>query len=561
MGLAAALNTGKTSLFASQKAIEVAGNNIANVNTEGYSRQNVVLGDIPSLEFGGFFVGTGVRVNNVEREYDVFINDQLLDKSQELGAEDAKSTPLSELERVFSVGDENLATEIDRFFDAWQELSANPSGEVERDIVIQRGELLAAEFNTVARDLDNVRGNINNTIASEIDGVNLKLNQIADLNVKIQNIEANGKSANSFRDQRDLLLQELTYSLGVQSYEEPSGAVNVQLPGGLPLIQNGTALELEATPQGEDLVLTLNIGESSFDVTGKNLGGKFKGLFELRDEFIPELKQNLDLTAYQMVQTVNELHAQGTGIDGTTGIAFFNTPGNHTSQGYADPADETAFAAGTITITVGDTEYSVAFPEDGDPTGSLNDLQSTIDNSAAAADIASEVRLQDDGTYVLMLTPKAAAAAKNIKIDMSGITGSYDAPEFSMPNISDLIAVSLQDTSKLAAGQTSAPGDNSNALAIAALKDQNTINGEDTFVSFYGKMAATVGIEASQNRLAQSGAEDSMTQLKNLRDGTVGVSIEEEMISLIKFQRGFEASAQLLSTVDELMVTVLDIVR
>ena len=81
----------------------------------------------------------------------------------------------------------------------------------------------------------------------------------------------------------------------------------------------------------------------------------------------------------------------------------------------------------------------------------------------------------------------------------------------------------------------------------------------DTFVSFYGKMAASVGIEAGQNRLAQSGAADSLTQLKNLRDGSVGVSIEEEMISLIKFQRGFEASAKLLSTVDELMVTVINI--
>lgn len=552
MGLAAALNTGKTSLFASQKSIEVAGNNIANVNTEGYSRQNVVLGDIPSLEFGGFFVGTGVRVNNIEREYDVFINQQLLDKSQELGAEDAKSTPLAELERVFSVGDENLATEIDRFFDAWQELSTNPSGEVERDIVIQRGELLASSFNSLARDLDNVRSNINDTVASEIDDVNLKLNQIAELNTQIQNIEANGKSANSFRDQRDLLLQELTYTLGVQSYEEPNGAINIQLPGGLPLVQNGTALQLEATPRGEDLTLTLNIGESSFEVKGDNLGGKFNGLFELRDEFIPELKQNLDLTAYEMVQTVNSLHAQGVGLDGSTGVAFFNNPGNHTTQSYVDPDQATAFSAGDLSIEVDGVANTVAFAG-----GSLNDLADTI--NTAALGVTATVNEQDDGTFVMVLRPDNAG--DSVQLDMSAVGGSYEAPEFSMPNISDLIAVSIRDTSKVAAGNSSAPGDNTNALAISALKDEDTINGEDTFVSFYGKMAATVGIEASQNRLAQSGAEDSMTQLKNLRDGTVGVSIEEEMISLIKFQRGFEASAKLLSTVDELMVTVLDIVR
>ncbi|PLX91419.1 MAG: flagellar hook-associated protein FlgK [Desulfuromonas sp.] len=550
MGLAAALNTGKTSLFASQKSIEIAGNNIANVNTEGYSRQTAVLGDIPSLEFGGFFVGTGVRVNNIEREYDVFINEQLLDKSQELGAEDAKATPLSELERVFSVGEDNLATEIDRFFDAWQELSANPSGQVERDIVIQRGELLASSFNSVARDLDNVRSNINETVASEIDGVNLKLNQIADLNTKIQTIEANGQSANSFRDQRDLLLQELTYTLGVQSYEETGGAVNIQLPGGLPLVQNGSALQLEATPKGEDLVLTLNIGESSFDVKGKNLGGKFQGLFELRDEFIPTLKADLDLTAYELVQEVNNLHAQGMGLDGSTGVAFFNNPGNHTTQSYSDPDLATAFSAGNLSIEINGTPNTVAFAG-----GSLNDLASAI--NAAALGTTATVSQQDDGSYVMMLTPDTAG--QSVQLDMSEISGSYDAPEFSMPNISDLISISIQDTSKVAAGTGSAPGDNTNALAISALKDQNTIKGEDTFVSFYGKMAASVGIEAGQNRLAQSGAADSLTQLKNLRDGAVGVSIEEEMINLIKFQRGFEASAKLLSTVDELMVTVLNI--
>lgn len=99
------------------------------------------------------------------------------------------------------------------------------------------------------------------------------------------------------------------------------------------------------------------------------------------------------------------------------------------------------------------------------------------------------------------------------------------------------------------------------ALDISALKDKNAVNGEDTFVSFYGKMSARVGIEASQNRLEQSGAEDSLTQLKNMRDGAAGVSLEEEMIALVKYQRGFEASAKLLSTVDDMMGTVISIKR
>lgn len=557
MGLAAALNTGKTSLFTNQKSIEIAGNNIANVNTEGYSRQKAVYSDFPSVNMGNFFTGTGVKITDITREYDVFVNEQLLDKSQLLGGEDAKETPLAELERVFNVGEDNLATEIDRFFDSWQELSTNPSGQVERDIVIQRGELLASSFNTIARDLENVRGNINQTVLSEIDGVNLKLNQIADLNSRIQIIEASGPSANSFRDQRDVLLQELTYTLGVQSYEEPSGAINIQLAGGLPLVQNSSALQLEAIPTGNDLDLRLNIGSSSFEIAGKNLGGKFQGLLELRDEFIPALKHDLDLTAYNMVQDVNALHEQGMGLDDSTGVAFFNNPGNHSTQGYVDPALATAFVSGTITIEVDSVETAIDFAPAPATGGSLNDLAAAINGSAAA--VSANVSVQDDGTSVLMLTP--TTHNDSVRIDMSTIEGDYSAPEFTMVNMSDLMSMSVRDASKIAAGNSSAPGDNTNALSISAIKDEKSVNDEDTFVSFYGKMAARVGIEAGQNRLSRSGAADAMVQLKNMRDGKAGVSIEEEMISLIKFQRGFEASAKLLSTVDEMMETILSIKR
>jgi len=550
MGLAAALNVGKTSLFSNQKSIEIAGNNIANVNTEGYSRQKAVYSDFPSLQFGSFFVGQGVKITDITREYDVFVSEQLLDKSQTLGTEDAKATPLAELERVFSVSEDNLATEIDRFFDAWQELSANPSGQVERDIVIQRGELLASAFSTVSSELDSVRSNINNTVLSEVDAVNLKLNQIADLNGRIQTIEANGQSANSFRDQRDVLLQEVTYTLGVQSYEEPSGAVNLQLPGGLPLVQNSSALQLEAIPQGDNLILQLNVGDSSFEVAGKNLGGKFAGLLELRDEFIPSLAEDLDLTAYELVQRVNSYHEDGVGLDGSTGVSFFNNPGNHTSQGYQDPNDATAFNAGTFTLDVAGTVTEVVFSG-----GSLNDLQSAIEASGAA--VNSSVNEQDDGSFVLSISPQVPNSS--IELEMSELGGAYQAPSFTMQNMSALMSMSLTQAAQVAAGNSSAPGDNTNALDISALKDKNAVNGEDTFVSFYGKMAASVGIEAGQNRLSQSGAEDALTQLKNLRDGTAGVSLEEEMISLIKYQRGFEASAKLLSTVDEMLVSVLSI--
>jgi flagellar hook-associated protein 1 FlgK len=457
-GLLNALNAGKTSLSTNQKAIEIAGNNIANVNTPGYSRQNPVLSPYPALNFGDFFIGQGVKISNVQREHDVFVTAQILDKNRTLGEESARSTPLNELERVFSVGENSLATEVDRFFDAWQELTANPSSQVERDIVLQRGDLLARAFQSAVGEFDSVRKNINSTLASKIDSVNFKLQEVADLNERIAAVETTGQTANTFRDQRDLLLQELSFSLGIQSFEENTGMVSVQLPGGLPLVQGNTALRLEGVQVGEDLQLTLKQGATTLDVNLNNLGGEFKGLVDVRDKFIPALQDDLDKMAYELATAVNAGHRAGVGLDGVGGRDFFID--------LAGPAD----------------------------------------------------------------------AARNL-------------------------SVALKKGSDIAAGESSAPGDNTNAMRLAALGRTRTIDGEDTFVSFYGKMTARVGIEAGQNRLTRGGAEDAMVQLKNLRDARVGVSLEEEMINLIQFQKGFEASAKFLATVDEMMDTILSLKR
>jgi len=457
-GLLNALNAGRTSLATNQKAIEITGNNIANVNTPGYSRQEPVLTPYPALNFGDFFIGQGVKISDIQRQYDAFTSAQLLDKSKTYGEENAKATPLAELERVFTISENSLATEIDRFFDSWQELTVNPGGPVERDIVLQRGNLLGKAFNGAVEQLDAVRRDINATLASKIDAVNANLQEVADLNQQIAAIETSGRSANSFRDRRDLLLQNLSESLGVQTVEENTGMVSVQMPGGLPLVQGNTALDLEGVTVGDDLVFQLQQGATTLPVNRDKLGGAFGGLVDVRDNFIPELHAELDRMAYELANQVNALHQGGSGLDGVTGRSFF-----------------------------------------------------------------------------------------------APMAGSSDAAR--------QLVVALQGGPEIAAGASAAPGDNTNALRIAALGKDKVIDGNDTFVSFYGKLTAKVGLEAGQNRLTLDGTSDALLQLRNLRESKVGVSVEEEMINLIQYQKGFEASAKFLSTVDEMMDTLLSLKR
>ena len=255
-----ALNAGKTSLLTNQKAIEIVGNNIANVNTEGYSRQNAELSPVPAVNFNDFFIGQGVTVANVSRDYNLFITRQLQAKTIDYGAEAGRSDALTELERVFNVTENNLAGSIDRFFDAWQELSTNPGGAVERDMVLQRGEQLGDAFRAITGELDLVAQHLNEEISAGVVSLNEQLTTLADLNQRINLVEISGQTANSARDQRDLLVRELSETLGVQTYTDNRGMLAVQLPGGIPLVQGDRAMTLTALTTGADVQLQVQVG-------------------------------------------------------------------------------------------------------------------------------------------------------------------------------------------------------------------------------------------------------------------------------------------------------------
>lgn len=466
-GLLAALNAGTTSLHTNQKSIEIVGNNIANVSTEGYSRQRAELRQIPSVIFGEFFVGQGVAVSNVQREHDIFITRQLQEKSIAFGEEKSRSLPMQELERVFNISGENLASEIDRFFDSWQKLTANPSGMVERDMVIQRGQLLGDAFRNTYEEMDLVSANINNAIVAKIPALNEKLSEVARLNQRIHLIEVSGQTANGARDQRDALMGNLSRELGIKTYTDNRGMLSVQLSRGTPLVNGTEAMTIETVPIGSDVDLRVRMGNSVKNLLTREMGGEMRGLFEVRDVFIGDLRADLDKLAVELTSAVNNVHDNGYGLNDDVQRVFF---------------------------------------ED-------------LNGPPPTENASRHVRVHAD-----------------IESDAGNLAAGTEFP--------------------------AAPGDNRNALDIAALETTYHISGgTDTFDNFYAKMVATVGIEASRNKIALGGAEDATIQLTNLRDGLAGVSLEQEMIDLIRFQRGFESSAKFLSTIDEMMSVILQLRR
>ncbi len=464
-GILGALNAGKTALEANQVGLEVTGNNVANVNTPGYSRQQVVYSNVPTFSHKGFFIGQGVQVSTIQREHDQFLENQLIAKTAEYGFEKAQGNTLSELERIFSIDDDNLSADIGNFFESVQKLSNNPSDKVMRSTVLRKGQNLGTRFNGTADELNRLQDNLSQSIVDKVDGINSSLKKIAELNSRIQTIEATGQSANAQRDNQEALIRDIAQQTGAGVVSSKTGMLSLHLPGGLPLVQGTSASALGYQSAGSSLSLSVDIGGDVKKLTRAQMGGEIRGMLDLREEMIPEIKDNLDRLAYDITQSFNTQHALGMDLEGDAGGEFFTAPPN-----------------------IG----QIAHPS----------------------------------------RPEHYDAARNMSI-------------------------AITDGNRIAAGNTSAPGDNENALALADIYDKKI--GEATFATQYGKIASAIGIAKNRNEISVNGAETSMEQVKNLRDSASAVSLDEEMVNLIQFQRSFQSSAKFLSTVDEMMDTLINL--
>lgn len=449
-GIVGALNIAKKSLLTSQKALEVTGNNIANVNTPGYSRETPIYTESPSLMMNGLVVGSGANISQVIRQYDAFVTRQLREKNSTLGEETGRSEPLTQLESIMSISETSLAGDIDEFFGAWQDLSTDPGDKLARNTVIDTGVQLTDTFSGMLGDLESLKQAINTTLPGKVSALNANLEELADLNQRIVNIETAGPQAMAARDRRDVLLEEISFAIGGKYIEESDGMVSYYLDNGMPVVQEQTPFLLSTTRNGSSVDLELKVNSQSFSLGLDNVGGELRGLLSVRDETIPGVIDDLDKLAYSLGSEVNRIHQLGTGMDGIGGRDFFAP-----------------------------------------------------------------------------LTQQSGAA--------------------------NALTVAISDFQQVAAGLSGATGDNNNALALGSLGSALVVDGSQTFTGFYGQITSQVGIEVGNNDLAVSGNQDALVQLQNLRDATAGVSVEEEMINLISYQKSFEASAKLLTTVNEML--------
>lgn len=449
------LSVGLSSLYAQRHGLETTGHNIANANTEGYSRQRVRLQAesgpvLPAYHSRWNGAGSGVSVADVDRLRDVFLESRSL---QERGGDAAlrgRSVVLGRVESVFAEpGEVGLQSQLSEFWSGWDDVANQPDDLAARSQLLERAATLATGLNTAAGRVATQWTASYEQLAATVDDVNATAAAVAQLNEGIASATRAGLRPHDLADQRDRLVQQLGTLVGVSVRQSDSGAVDVFL-GGTALVRGSTAEKLQV--QGADGLTTpagsVSVGWAR-DGYPAAAGGATSGLLQAVNDVLPRYRDALDALAVSLRAVVDSQHAQGFDLTGAPGADFF--------------------------------------------TGS------------SAADLA-----------VAVTDPRAVAASDS-------------------------------------AGSGSGDRGGSNAAAMAELS--TVAGGPD---ELYRRTVVELGVETqTANRRVDIQAE-ILRQLDAAREAESGVNLDEEMTTMLAYQRGYEGAARFVTAVDEMLDTLIN---
>jgi flagellar hook-associated protein 1 FlgK len=544
------LNTAKLGLLSHQMAIEVTGQNIANAQTAGYSRQEVSFEATTPRQIGIGMLGTGVRVSGIKRAHDQFLYTQILSEQKTLGRNTINKNGFDRLEALFSEqGAGNVNSSLSDFFGGLQDLSTNPTGLPERSTVLSNGENLVQVFNRMGSSLFKTQQDLNQNVDTQIADINSLTEQIAQLNKNIHGSEPGPIQANDLRDQRDKLIRELSQKIDVTYVEESNGEVSLTLQNGRPLVLRESAFKLSSGLNGnnrgfKDVFLDNGAG-AQINITSEIKDGELRGTLDMRDVVLAGFKDRLDRLAAGIVREVNRAHQAGISLDGQRGLNFFNplTPTVVANTNNTGTASVSVANASPLTASV--DKYEMAFT--GANTFTLNNLTTGFASGSFTFVAGTSFNL-----------------ANGLAVTITGSGVSGDRVRFSLSEDAASLMRVADDVKgnpvRIAAGKTSV-SDGANATDLAQLENTLSFNsttltssgsGSFTFGEYYASLIGDVGVnsKASQNHLAQQ--EGIMLQLNTRREGSSGVSLDEEMLNLIKFQQAYAASARMISAASQM---------
>lgn len=315
------MDVGKRSMMNSQTALQTVSHNVANKNTEGFSRQRVDLQAAEPTGLGKNRIGNGARVTSVSRTNNQFIEKQVEQEGNVLGNKDSKAQMLGRVEQVFNEQmNKGLNKFMGEFFNSFREMSNSPENLSLRNLVKESADFMANDFKRVHGQLTKIQGEADFEITAEVAQVNGITREIAQLNEKIQSIEINGRGANDERDRRDLLIKQLSEKANIKYGESTDGVLTITIGSTGVLVAGTEQRDMFVAPSAAregkrdgnvDIFYKPSDTSHPVTLTTQIKGGRLGGLLEVRDKFINETLGNLNELAYTIAEKVNQAHRLG----------------------------------------------------------------------------------------------------------------------------------------------------------------------------------------------------------------------------------------------------------
>lgn len=568
------LQIASKSLTTQQQGMDTVSHNIANVNTEGYSRQTANLVTAPSDQMGLFNFGNGVQLDSISRSMDPLIAHAQIANNTQASYANTLKEGLSSVEATFgNLGVPGLTSTLDAFFNAQQLLANSPDDPIARTGLAARASDITTLLSSMQQQLVARQQSANQEVGTLINEVNTLLDNIADLNTQIVKKESGGKDgsqANDLRDRRDIEVLRLAKLIPLQQVVTNDDGLMLQTLGGDLLSQGSYARNLEVGPVAGSSFDVVKFSDNGMTAVGIEGGGKIGGLMTIRDTQLADYISTLDSLAKNLIFSVNQLHSGGTGTTAVTSYTSGLAPVNAAAAVDADP--DIPFAAkivdGSFTIHVldGNPPTNPAGTAVNITAGATTLNQIATDISAIAGVTAS---VNASGALVI----DGGANRVVFSNDSSNFLAAYEINTFFHGSAAADISVDaaiLADAGRIATttadATTSAVAINGNAIAmnILVLRDQTlNVDGSSpaSLTERATNLAGDFGMDIAAATRESIFRESEATTLSLQRDSISGVNLDEEMINMMTFQRSYEAAAKVIQTANQMLSTLMGLIR
>ncbi len=514
-----------------QRALGTVSNNIANVSTEGYSRQEVVMVANPVAKVGTVYLGTGVTVDTVKRQYDTFVESNLRNSNSDLSSQEPMVNYANRVIDIMGSTSMGLSGALDQFFNGARDLSSDPASTVMRGSFLRDAENLAARFGELSGQLDLVQSETDEAVKGYVNSMNTIFKQLAQVNTQLTKQKSAGLQPADLLDQRDVLLKDLSSYAHIKTFFSENGSVSVSLGpsmsrdvvvDGVNSFMLGTNFN-SAAPEKVSLVLN-PYGEAT-PLTGLS-GGKLAGIMSFREQVLGSSRSALDTLANNFVKEVNAVHTAGIDAYGNTGTDLFSIDKSSVGAAgtvkvnFSDGLKVSAAAQFRVIEApnnTGSADASLLYV--GDPSTGPADLTSTIANNASAS-AAITVKATASKPVV------AVATIQNGLQDIGIFMGEADAGQQLQIFTRDgrQLAGTAIDTALQGMVLTEANGFATNASYSDAYLNLNGSNSYKDIAVFYGARA-TVGTQLQADPL-----ETDVTKHTTVAETRVAASLTSDRI-------------------------------